>query len=190
MNYTKVSNVRYASADGSLIDMDVTFDDLGEVPFTASMANGEPDYAHELYRRALAGEFGTIESYAAPLKTLEEQRQERKQELSRDYSAAMARLQTGWPTYEVLTWPTQAEEAKAWNVAPDDAKPATPFLTALYETRQSLGLDEPFAGLVGRVTANDKGYTAAVAALTGIRHVAEKNIEASNDPASVSWSFP
>ncbi|WP_208825608.1 hypothetical protein [Pseudomonas luteola] len=125
-----------------------------------------------------------------PAPSLDELKAMRKVELNQDYSAAMARLQIGWPTYEILTWPTQAEEAKAWNAAPDDAKPATPFLTALYETRSGLGLDESFADLIGRVTANDKGYTAAVATLTGIRHVAEKNIEASDDPASVSWSFP
>jgi hypothetical protein len=71
MNYTQVSNVRYATADGSLINMDVTFEGLGRVPFTASMAEGEPEYAHELYRRALAGEFGKVEPYAEPIKTQE-----------------------------------------------------------------------------------------------------------------------
>ena len=66
MEYTDVKNLRYSMPDGSMIDMDVHFVDLGGfVPFTAS-PNDDMAHGRELYAKAKAGEFGPIEVYVAP----------------------------------------------------------------------------------------------------------------------------
>lgn len=72
MNYSNAVNPRYSNGEGTVIDMIVSFDGLGDVPFSASMVDGEPDYTHELYQRALAGDFGPIAPYTEPVKTQDE----------------------------------------------------------------------------------------------------------------------
>jgi hypothetical protein len=58
-------NPVYASADGTLIDLIVTFDGIGEVPFTASGSDMEA-HGRSLFVRASAGEFGSIGIFVAP----------------------------------------------------------------------------------------------------------------------------
>lgn len=109
--------------------------------------------------------------------------------LNSDFSSAMASLQSGWPDYEVKTWDIQAEEAKRWSEAPEDNKPSTPFLTQLSTQRAALGWDEPFEDLVSRIVSNTYNYTMATAAFIAIRHVAERDINSSEDPSELTWKF-
>jgi hypothetical protein len=64
MNITSARNPRYASADGSLIDVLATVETGEEWPFTAK-AN-EPGTSGAIYVRAAAGEFGTIAPHIPP----------------------------------------------------------------------------------------------------------------------------
>lgn len=59
MQYTNASNPRWAGADGSAIDLVVTFEGLGEVPFLATAGDIE-EHGRDLFARASAGEFGPI----------------------------------------------------------------------------------------------------------------------------------
>lgn len=57
---------RYASADGTMIDLDVKFSHLNmTVPFTANANDVEP-HCSDLFNRAVAGEFGPVAPYVAP----------------------------------------------------------------------------------------------------------------------------
>jgi len=57
---------RYASEDGTMIDLDVKFSHLNmTVPFTANAGDVEP-HCCDLFHRALSGEFGPIAPYVAP----------------------------------------------------------------------------------------------------------------------------
>ena len=63
----KDCNPVFANEDGTLIDVDVFFPDLGNVRYTSS--NTDPEYPHseELYNRAVSGEFGPVGPYTPPL---------------------------------------------------------------------------------------------------------------------------
>lgn len=114
---------------------------------------------------------------------------ERLARMNADYQRAMAKIQAGWPDYEIKTWTVQADEAKEWTAADADSKPPTPFLTQLWSGRAALGWSEPFAGLVERVIANNDAYTTIVARFTAVRHVAERNIGLDENPLTVTWRF-
>lgn len=109
--------------------------------------------------------------------------------LNDDFAAAMAALHEGWPDYEIQTWTVQAEEARQWMAAPPDAKPSVPFLSSLHAQREAMGWEGTLADLVERVIENTNAYTAATASLIGRRHVAERAIEAAEDPSSIAWDF-
>lgn len=68
MKYKEVKNCRWANEEHTVINCEVDFDDLIEefVPFSASL---EDKYSHtqDIFRKALAGEFGKIEEYVAPI---------------------------------------------------------------------------------------------------------------------------
>lgn len=112
-----------------------------------------------------------------------------KARLNDDFDRAMAGLHTGWPDYETQTWTVQAEEAKQWTAAPDDAKPSVPFLAALHAQREAMGWVGTLGDLVDSVMKNTIAYTAATATLIARRHVAERAIDEAEDPSSVTWSF-
>lgn len=61
------------------IQLFVTFDSLGELPFTASKSDPEP-HGQEIWHRALSGEFGEIAPYIEPEKTPEQLLAEAKAE--------------------------------------------------------------------------------------------------------------
>ncbi len=67
MRYDTVKNCKWANAEHTLIDCEVDFDMLKEefVPFTA-MASGDTAHGHEIFARAVAGDFGPIAEYAPP----------------------------------------------------------------------------------------------------------------------------
>ncbi len=62
MNYTTVENPRYADVGNALIGCDVTFENIGTVPFTAS-PNDTEAHGVEIFNRCVAGDFGTIAPY-------------------------------------------------------------------------------------------------------------------------------
>lgn len=66
MTYPKITNLRYSHPENLTVDVDLVFEDGGEVlPFTASPADAE-QYGRDLYAAAIAGEFGPIAPYVEP----------------------------------------------------------------------------------------------------------------------------
>jgi hypothetical protein len=66
MNYTQVTSLSYANAEGTAINCWVAFDDFDEpLPFTAS-ANDTEAHGREIFARAVAGEFGGVAPYVPP----------------------------------------------------------------------------------------------------------------------------
>jgi hypothetical protein len=65
MNYTNVTNLKWANQEHNLIDCEVTFDQIGNVPFTAT-PNDTEEHGRDIYTRALAGEFGEIAEWTPP----------------------------------------------------------------------------------------------------------------------------
>jgi len=60
MQYTHVSNPRWANPEKTMIDMDVIFEGIPDVvPFTAS-PDDPMDYGRELFDRAVKGDFGPV----------------------------------------------------------------------------------------------------------------------------------
>jgi hypothetical protein len=62
MEYTTVTNLRWANRDNTAFNCDVTFVGLGTVPFTPS-PNDSQEHGREIYARCMAGEFGEIAEY-------------------------------------------------------------------------------------------------------------------------------
>lgn len=61
--YSQVTNPVYANAEGTLINVNVFFDHLGEVvPFTASPDDVE-EHCREIYAKAVNGDYGVIGDY-------------------------------------------------------------------------------------------------------------------------------
>jgi len=65
MNYTNVKNPIWTNAEHTMIDCEVTFDEIGTVPFTAT-PNDTEEHGRDIYAKAVAGEFGVINEYVAP----------------------------------------------------------------------------------------------------------------------------
>lgn len=59
MEIISAHSPRWSSADQVNIDLWVTFEGIGEVPFTASPNDSEA-HGREIHERALSGEFGAI----------------------------------------------------------------------------------------------------------------------------------
>lgn len=110
--------------------------------------------------------------------------------LNRDFNQAMQKLQAPWPLLEILTWDKQSFEAARWAAEPEDAKPETPFLTKLFDKCAALGAEDTFEALVHRVRENERIYTDAVTSIMAVRHVAENEIQASDEPMTITWQFP
>lgn len=60
--YSAVTDLRWADRDKTAFNAMVTFDLLGQVPFTCGAYDSEA-HAVDIYARALAGDFGTIAEY-------------------------------------------------------------------------------------------------------------------------------
>ena len=65
MIYSQVKTPVWANSEHTLIDCFVTFDALGEVPFTA--AQNDTEYSNEIFELCLSGKFGLIAEYVAPV---------------------------------------------------------------------------------------------------------------------------
>jgi hypothetical protein len=72
MKYTQVFNPQWANVEHTAINCGVDFDDLNEesVPFTA-VASGDYEHSHQIFAECVAGEYGEIAEYVAPLPLLE-----------------------------------------------------------------------------------------------------------------------
>ena len=68
MKYTQVFNPQWANAEHTAINCQVDFDDLREelVPFTA-VASGDYEHSHKIFAECVAGQYGEITEYVAPL---------------------------------------------------------------------------------------------------------------------------
>ncbi len=101
--------------------------------------------------------------------------------INRDAQAQMDAISAKYPPFEVLTWPDQEREARAWLT--DDAA-STPTLTPIAEARSM-----EMAELIGRVIAKADAYRAEVAACVGRRQKLEDDIAAAReagDPAALA----
>ena len=62
MNYTNISNLKWANAEQTALDATVEFEGIGAVPFTAHPDDVE-QHGREIFARASTGEFGSIAPY-------------------------------------------------------------------------------------------------------------------------------
>jgi hypothetical protein len=65
MNYTNITNLKWANQEHTLIDCEVTFKTIGTVPFTAD-PNDTEEHGRDIFARAKAGEFGTVAEWTPP----------------------------------------------------------------------------------------------------------------------------
>jgi len=124
--------------------------------------------------------------------------------LNFQYEYAVYCIKSSYPLAETITWPVQIEDARvilAW-LAEDPSRDIStfprelaPFLYNLAMDRQARGLESDLLDLANRVIDNDSRFSPAMARLTAIRHVAEKELIAAhalNDREAleqVTWSF-
>lgn len=153
--------------------------------------NGTPTPPPSQWARWLSPGWLELDAEPAPyVKPLEQRRQERLADLNRDFLNSSAVVQSYNPTFEISTWDRQMTEAENWTRAPADAKPATPFLTAMYEQRQAFGMFGTFAELVGVVLESGQVYCSTAGRVLGIWQGARYAISVSSNPESIAWSFP
>jgi hypothetical protein len=62
MEYTTVQNLRWGNREHTSLICDVTFTELGTVPYTPSPTDCVA-HSREIYERCMAGEFGEIADY-------------------------------------------------------------------------------------------------------------------------------
>jgi hypothetical protein len=64
IKYVAVRNCRWGNEEHTIIDCEVDFSDLQEewVPFSAN-SNDFYNHSKEIFNRAVAGEFGVVDSY-------------------------------------------------------------------------------------------------------------------------------
>ena len=65
MIYSNIKTPVWANAENTAINCFVTFEQFGEVPFTAS--KNDTKYSNEIFERCLSGEFGLIADYIVPI---------------------------------------------------------------------------------------------------------------------------
>jgi hypothetical protein len=108
--YIDVKNPRWGTPNNTVIDCEVNFSHLPEeyVNFTASPFDTEL-YSHEIFLRALAGEFGTIQEYVPPFSP--EQLTEMKWQILRQERDKLL-YQTDWTQLPVN--PLTAEQKISW----------------------------------------------------------------------------
>ena len=91
MDYTTVTNLKYSDSTGNKIDCIVDFNGIGPVPFTAYSGDTEP-HGVEIYQRAIAGDFGSIDAYVSYVPSSSELKElsmvKSREELSRTNVAA------------------------------------------------------------------------------------------------------
>lgn len=71
LTFISASNPEWVSSDHIGINLIVKFEEIGEVPFHA-MENDSEIFGQDLYRRAVAGEFGEIKEFQSPILSLDD----------------------------------------------------------------------------------------------------------------------
>ena len=66
MNYTNVTNPKWTSAEHTTIDCEVTFDEIGTVPFTANPLDTSNPSSKQIFDECVAGKFGVIAEWTPP----------------------------------------------------------------------------------------------------------------------------
>lgn len=80
MNYTNLTNPKWANQEHTLIDCEVTFDEIGTVPFTANPLDTSNPSSKKIFDECVAGEWGDIAEFKPYVPTTEELKQQiRKQ---------------------------------------------------------------------------------------------------------------
>lgn len=74
---TNAQTPRWTSVEHTAIELLATHSKYGEIPFTASASDPEA-HGRDLYARAVAGEFGPVAEYVAPVKSPQQLRAEAK----------------------------------------------------------------------------------------------------------------
>lgn len=78
MNYTNVTNPIWSNAEHTAIDCEVTFDEIGTVPFTANPLDiGNPS-SKQIFDECVAGDYGVVAEYVPPppyIRTSEDNKQ-------------------------------------------------------------------------------------------------------------------
>ena len=72
MEYTNVTNPKWANAEHTLIECVVDFVEHGPSPFGA-VASGDLAHTHEIFERCVNGDFGPIVEYVPPPLSTQEQ---------------------------------------------------------------------------------------------------------------------
>jgi hypothetical protein len=72
MQYSNVTNPKWANSEHTKIDCTVTSTQHGVIPFTA-IASGDYAHTHEIFARCVAGDFGVIAEYEPPAPPTNEQ---------------------------------------------------------------------------------------------------------------------
>ena len=69
MKYSAARNCKWANAEHSSIECEVMFDDITSEEWTPFGANPNDHYEHgrEIFAKAIAGEFGVVAEYMAPV---------------------------------------------------------------------------------------------------------------------------
>lgn len=133
MKYNSVRNCAWANPEQTLLNCEVDFDDLQEefVPF-AAVASGDYAHTHDIFARAVAGEFGDIKPFSiSPEEKAARIRQQRDALLAQVDALATNPLrwaeltpeqQQAWAQYRLalLAVPQQATfpESVTWPVKP------------------------------------------------------------------------
>lgn len=65
MNYSDVTNPQWGDAAQTVINCNVTFDDVGEVPFTAN-PNDIYEHGRQIFADCVSGKYGAIAAYTPP----------------------------------------------------------------------------------------------------------------------------
>jgi hypothetical protein len=99
MNIISAANPRWADAGQTTIDLDVDFENIGLVPFSASASDTEA-HGGVIFNQAVAGIYGPITPYAAPVKTPD---QLAKEALDTERKAARSAIKVN--NFKALTRP-------------------------------------------------------------------------------------
>jgi len=66
MNYTNVTNPKWSNAEHSTIDCEVTFNEIGIVPFTANPLDTSNPSSKQIFDQCVAGDYGVVAEYVPP----------------------------------------------------------------------------------------------------------------------------
>jgi len=96
MNYTNVTNPIWTNAEHTMINCEVTFDEIGTVPFTANPLDTSNPSSKEIFDQCIAGDYGVIAEYIPYVPSAETNKE----------TAVNLLTQTDWTTIPDVADPT------------------------------------------------------------------------------------